>query len=108
MDWTTIADGAGLIALVLGAFLSFAAAVGLLRMPDLYSRMHSGSKPQVLGVLLVLVGIGLRVRSPKDVGMLVLVAVFQLLTVPVAAHMVGRAAQRIGVGDPRSGPPGRD
>ncbi|MCU1690066.1 MAG: monovalent cation/proton antiporter, MnhG/PhaG subunit, partial [Jatrophihabitantaceae bacterium] len=53
-------------------------------------------KPQVLGLLLVLLGVGLRLRSSIDVGTLLVVAVFQMLTTPVAAHMVGRAAYRTG------------
>ena len=50
----------------------------------------------IVGVLLVIVGVGLRTRSGLDVGMLVLIAVFQLLTIPAGAHMVGRAGFRTG------------
>jgi len=96
MSWETVADVVGASALLVGSFLSLSAAVGLLRFPDLLTRMHAGTKPQVLGVLLTLVGVGLVVRSGLDVGMLVLVGLFQLLTIPVGAHMVGRAAYRTG------------
>jgi multicomponent Na+:H+ antiporter subunit G len=95
--WLIVLDVAGLCCLVIGAFLSLAAAIGMLRFPDLLTRMHAGTKPQVLGVLLTLLGVGLRLRSGLDVGMLAIVAVFQMLTVPVGAHMVGRAAYRTGV-----------
>ena len=95
--WTTFLDAAGMVCLVLGAFLAFAAALGMLRFPDLLTRMHAGTKPQVLGVLLTLLGVGLRIRSGLDVGMLLIVALFQLLTIPIGAHMVGRAAYRTGV-----------
>lgn len=91
-----IADVAGLLCLFGGAVLCLAAAVGLLRFGDLLTRMHAGTKPQVLGVLLVLLGMGLRMRSLPDVGMLLLIAAFQLLTIPVGAHMVGRAGFRTG------------
>lgn len=87
-------DAASLVCLTASALLSLAAAVGLLRFPDLLSRMHAGTKPQVLGVLLALLGVGLRLRWGLDVGMLVLVGFFQCLTLPVAAHMVGRAVYR--------------
>ena len=50
----------------------------------------------VLGVLLVILGVGLRTRSGLDVGMLVLIGFFQLLTIPAGAHMVGRAGFRTG------------
>jgi multicomponent Na+:H+ antiporter subunit G len=96
MTWTTIADGVGLVLLAMGALLCLVAAIGLVRFPDLLTRMHAATKPQVLGVLLVLVGVGLRGRTGLDIGMLVLVGVFQLLTIPVGAHMVGRAGFRTG------------
>lgn len=96
MSWTTVADVASAVCLLGGAFLAFAAGVGVLRFPDLLSRMHAGTKPQVLGLILVLVGLALRLRSGGAVWALVLVVVFQLLTAPVAAHMVGRAGYRTG------------
>lgn len=82
------------ICLLGGAALSLAAGIGVLRFPDVLSRMHAASKPQVLGLLLILIGVGLRLRTGFDITTLVLVAVFQLTTAPVAAHMVGRAAYR--------------
>lgn len=95
-QWTTVADVASAVCLLGGAFLAFAAGVGVLRFPDLLARMHAGTKPQVLGLILVLVGLALRLRSGGAVWALVLVAVFQMLTAPVAAHMVGRAGYRTG------------
>lgn len=77
-----------------GAVLALAAGVGLVRFPDLLSRMHTAAKPQVLGLLLVLLGLGLRLRDGSVVWMLLLVALFQLITSPVAAHMVARAGYR--------------
>ncbi|GAA1187018.1 hypothetical protein GCM10009584_31450 [Ornithinimicrobium humiphilum] len=96
MSWTTVADLLGLVFLLMGAMLCLVAGIGLLRFPDLLTRMHAGTKPQVLGVLLVILGVGLRTRSGLDVGMLVLIGVFQLLTIPAGAHMVGRAGFRTG------------
>ncbi|MFI7078452.1 monovalent cation/H(+) antiporter subunit G [Micromonospora sp. NPDC049903] len=80
------------VCLISGALLSLAAGVALVRFPDLLTRMHAAAKPQVLGLLLVLVGCALRLRTGVDITTLVLVGVFQLATAPVAAHMVGRAA----------------
>lgn len=96
MSLTQVLDVAGLVFLLLGAMLCLAAAVGLVRFQDLLTRMHASTKPQVLGVLLVILGVGLRSRSGLDVGMLLLVGVFQLLTIPAGAHMVGRAGFRTG------------
>ncbi|MDG4837389.1 monovalent cation/H(+) antiporter subunit G [Micromonospora sp. WMMD967] len=93
---STVADWLGAACLIAGALLALAAAIGVLRFPDALSRMHAATKPQVLGVLLLLIGIALRLRSGSDLGMLLLVAVFQLATAPVAAQMIGRAAYRSG------------
>jgi multicomponent Na+:H+ antiporter subunit G len=96
MSWTAAADVAAAACLLVGALLSLIAAIGILRFPDVLTRMHSATKPQVLGLLLVLLGLGLRLRDPGSVGMLALVALFQLATTPIASHMVGRASFRAG------------
>ena len=96
MTWTTVADVASAVCLLVGSLLAFAAGVGVLRFPDLLARMHAATKPQVLGLVLVLTGLALRLRSGPAIWMLVLVVAFQLLTSPVAAHMVGRAGYRTG------------
>jgi multicomponent Na+:H+ antiporter subunit G len=93
---TGVADAASVICLVLGSLLALIAAIGVLRFPDLLTRMHSATKPQVLGLLLVLLGIGLRLRDPGATGLLLLVALSQLVTSPIATHMVGRASFRAG------------
>ncbi|SCG64193.1 monovalent cation/H(+) antiporter subunit G [Micromonospora humi] len=92
MTLDAVLDTAAGVCLVAGALLSLAAGVALIRFPDVLSRMHAAAKPQVLGLLLVLLGCALRLRSGVDVTTLVLVGMFQLATAPVAAHMVGRAA----------------
>ena len=56
---TLIADGVAAACLTAGALLTLVAALGILRFPDVLTRMHSATKPQVLGLLLVLVGLGL-------------------------------------------------
>jgi len=94
MSWSTMADWTAAILLLAGALLTLAAGVGVLRFPDLLSRMHAGTKPQVLGLVLVLSAEALRARSLPVLGMLLVVVIFQFLTVPVAAHMVGRAGYR--------------
>lgn len=98
-------DAASALCLLLGAFFSFSAGVGVLRFDNLYSRMHVVAKPQVLGLLLLLTGLALRLQDRTSVTMLVLVAVFQLMTSPVAAHMVGRAGLRTGAAEPVPGAP---
>ena len=82
--------------LIAGASLSFAAGMGILHFPDLLSRMHAGTKPQVLGMLFMLLALGIRLRSWSVAGLLLLVILFQMLTQPVAAHLVARAGYRTG------------
>jgi multicomponent Na+:H+ antiporter subunit G len=96
MTLQIVADVLAGTCLVSGALLSLAAGVGLLRFPDLLSRMHAATKPQVLGLLLILAGAALRLQNTIDITTLVLVGIFQLVTAPVAAHMVGRAVYRAG------------
>jgi multicomponent Na+:H+ antiporter subunit G len=89
-----LADVVALTCLLTGAFLCLTAGLGLVRFPDVLSRMHAGTKPQVLGVLLVMVGGAIRLQGWSNAWMLLLVAVFQMLTAPVSAHMISRVAYR--------------
>lgn len=92
MSFDAVLDTVASVCLIAGALLSVAAGVALVRFPDLLFRMHAAAKPQVLGLLLVLLGCALRLRNGVDITTLVLVGAFQLATAPVAAHMVGRTA----------------
>jgi multicomponent Na+:H+ antiporter subunit G len=91
---TTLADVVAIACLLAGALLCLTAGLGLVRFPDVLSRMHAGTKPQVLGVLLVMVGAAIRLSGWSATWMLLLVAAFQLLTAPVSAHMISRVAYR--------------
>ena len=92
--WGALWGDFGVGNLVFGALLCLTSSVGLVRLSDLYARMHAATKPQALGLLLSLLGLGLMLRSGLDVGMLVLIAIFQMLTIPVSAHLVARARYR--------------
>ncbi|MFT4469265.1 monovalent cation/H(+) antiporter subunit G [Arthrobacter sulfonylureivorans] len=94
MNTDLILDIATAACLIVGSLMSLAAGIGLLRFPDLLSRMHAATKPQVFGLLLLLTGLALQLRSWVVVPVLVIAWLFQLLTVPVSAHMVGRAGYR--------------
>ena len=80
--------------ILLSAFLSMAAGIGILRFPDVLTRLHAATKPQVLGLAVVLLAIVLRVPTWGVVSTAVLIMTFQLLTQPMTAHMLGRAAYR--------------
>jgi multicomponent Na+:H+ antiporter subunit G len=90
----TVADVLAAGCLLVGALLCLTAGLGLVRFPDVLSRMHAGTKPQVLGVLLVMIGAAIRLHGWSATWMLLLVGAFQLVTAPVSAHMVSRVAHR--------------
>ena len=90
----TAIDVVSAVFMIVGAVMSLAAAIGLLRFPDLMSRMHAATKPQVLGLFLLLAAVGLQLRTWWVWPVLLVAWIFQLLTVPVSAHMVGRAGYR--------------
>ena len=91
-----ILDLVAAILLVIAAFLTLAAAIGLIRFPDALARLHAATKPQILGLLLAVLALALGVRSWSVLLLLIPVVAFQLLTAPIAAHMVGRAGYRTG------------
>lgn len=93
---SALLDVVGGVLVVLGALLALAAAIGLLRLPDVLSRMHAATKPQTAGLVLVVLGTALLLRTSADVWMLLLVGAFQLITAPVTAHLLGRRAYRSG------------
>jgi multicomponent Na+:H+ antiporter subunit G len=82
--------------LLAGSGLALSAVVGLFRLPDVYARMHAATKPATLGIALCLGGAAVRVDDPSDVVKLLAAIAFQLLTAPVAGHLLGRAAHETG------------
>ncbi|MCX4393052.1 MULTISPECIES: monovalent cation/H(+) antiporter subunit G [unclassified Streptomyces] len=94
--WLQILDLAGAALVFVGAAICLLGVIGMLRLPDVLSRSHAATKPQTLGMLLVLAGVALRLRSGMDLATLALIGFFQLMTGPVAAHLVARSAYRTG------------
>ncbi|WP_431031938.1 monovalent cation/H(+) antiporter subunit G [Streptomyces sp. P6-2-1] len=92
--WDRTADIAGAVLLFLGCLQCLLGVLGMLLLPDVLARSHSATKPQTLGLLLVVVGVALRQRNGIDNGTLALVVFFQFLTAPVASHLVARSAYR--------------
>lgn len=82
------------ILVLLSAVLSMAAGIGIIRFPDVLTRLHAATKPQVFGLAAVLLAIYLRVPTWGVLSTVILVMTFQLLTQPMTAHMVARSAYR--------------
>jgi multicomponent Na+:H+ antiporter subunit G len=85
-------DAAAAVLLLSGAAFVLLAGLGLWRFDDLYSRIHAATKAITLGVLLVIAAAALRMETTADVLKLLLAAGLQILSAPVAGHMLGRAA----------------
>ena len=83
--------------ILLGGALTAAAGIGILRLPDLFTRMHAATKVGVLGSGLILAGVAVHFGDPSIVLRCVLIVFFLLLTAPIGAHMIGRAALRLNI-----------
>lgn len=82
----------GAFLLIVGAFITLASAVGLVRFPDTLSRAHALSMGATMGVLFAMLGVALALWDLSAAGKALLTVVFMFLTAPVGSHMLGRAA----------------
>ena len=90
-DWIV----AGLI--LVGAVFSALAAIGILRMPDLYMRIQAATKSSTLGVSCIVLAAAVHFDETAATTKAVLVVAFLFVTAPVAAQMIARAAYAAGV-----------
>lgn len=88
----------GLLILGGGAFVLIA-AIGIVRLPDLLTRMHASTKAGTLGSLLILVALAFDIGTVSGTSKVLATVFFLLLTAPIAAHMIGRAYARTSVKD---------
>lgn len=82
---------------LLGGFFCFVAGLGVLRLPDVLIRMHASTKAGTLGSGLILGAVAIYFGDVATITRAVATILFLLITAPVAAHMIGRAAFRSGV-----------
>jgi multicomponent Na+:H+ antiporter subunit G len=97
MTGADIAYVIGAIAVVLGSLFCLLAALGIVRLPDLFTRMHATSKAGAVGSGLLLVGVAIVSFDAAIALRAVLGILFLLLTTPVSAHLLARAAYRSGL-----------
>jgi multicomponent Na+:H+ antiporter subunit G len=90
--------------LVTGSGLFFLAALGLVRLPDAMCRAHGVAKATCLGILLILLATGLALHGSGVTLIILATGVFQLLTTPISAHLLGRLAFRKNIPLWRTGP----
>ncbi len=92
-----IRTGLTIALVVVGLFFLFVGAVGLLRLPDVYNRMHATSKATTIGAAGIFLAAFVHF-GPQGAGLVSLVGIlFLFLTAPTGSHMISRAAQRMGV-----------
>lgn len=77
--------------LLAGSGFVLIAAIGIVRLPDLLTRMHASTKAGTLGALLVLAGLALHQGTGDIISKVIAATLFLLLTAPISAHMLGRA-----------------
>jgi multicomponent Na+:H+ antiporter subunit G len=85
------------ILIVIGAFFVLTAAVGLLRLPDLYTRMHAASKTGTLGAGLMMVALAVFTDDLPIMTRAIAGVVFFMLTAPLASHLLAKAAYAAGL-----------
>ncbi|MFP5417383.1 MAG: monovalent cation/H(+) antiporter subunit G [Actinomycetes bacterium] len=89
-----VLDVAGAALLFVGSVFCLAAALGIVRFPDVLTRLHAATKPQVFGLMLILTGVALTLRTWHVVLLAALTIALQILTAPVSSHMLARTAYR--------------
>ncbi|GIL03307.1 MAG: UPF0091 protein R00998 [Alphaproteobacteria bacterium] len=93
MIFATVLAG---ILIIVGSVFALAAAVGLVRFPDVYSRMHAASKAGTMGSGLMMIALALIADDVATATRAAAGVVFFILTAPVAAHLVAKAAYAVG------------
>jgi multicomponent Na+:H+ antiporter subunit G len=83
--------------LIAGSVFCMIAAVGMLRLPDTLIRMHAATKAGTLGAGCILLAVAVAGQDLSTTVKAFAVIVFVLLTAPVAAHLIGRAAYHHGI-----------
>lgn len=81
---------------LIGAFFALVASIGLLRLPDLYSRMHAASKAGTMGSGLMLIALAIHAGDAGVFARALAGVVFFLLTAPISAHLLAKAAYTVG------------
>jgi multicomponent Na+:H+ antiporter subunit G len=89
-----ITDIVGNLFLIIGSLFLFSAGLGVLRMPDTYNRIQTGTKATTLGTIMIL--IGLAFLHPAWTFKLIIIIFFVMLTNPVSSHALARASHAIG------------
>lgn len=86
----------GAVMMLLGGLLAVVAALGMLLLPDAPARLQAAAKPQMVALVLIVLGAAPFIRWWPALGMLLLVAAFQMITTPVLTQLLARSSYRAG------------
>lgn len=104
----TVIEWLAAILILAGAFLALVASLGLFRLPDLFTRMHAASKAGAAGSGLLLLAVAIQSGEAGIWLKCMLTIAFFVLTAPVAAHLLAKAAVKAGVPLPLSREEGKN
>ncbi|MDQ8180535.1 monovalent cation/H(+) antiporter subunit G [Pelagicoccus sp. SDUM812005] len=93
----SVSDIIGSVLVFVGLLGMLIGSIGLVRLPDFFARTHAASKVDTVGVIVAVVGIAIISGLTLDALKVLLIGFFLLLTNPVAAHALGRAAWKSGL-----------
>ena len=105
MSYALISDVLSIILILVGSILILAAAIGVARFSDTMARVHAISKPQTTGLIFTILGALIKVTGSEDfsvaergdLGILILLVLFAMITSPVTAQRTTRIARREGL-----------
>lgn len=92
MNLDTIQFLAGAVLMMVGLAFMLIGSIGILRLPDFFSRTHAASKVDTVGIIVLLVGIAVVEGATVNSAKILVAIIFLCLTNPVAAHALARAA----------------
>ncbi len=99
----TIDDAIVAALIVLGCLVLLVAAIGIVRLPDVYCRSHALGKGMTLGISLLLIALWLHLGTDAAGIKVPLAIAFQFATIPVASHLLSRVAYKTGIPDYKPG-----
>jgi multicomponent Na+:H+ antiporter subunit G len=84
------------VLMLVGSLFCLVAAVGIIRLPDIYSRMHAASKAGTVGSGMLLLAVGIHAQDISTFTRALAGVVFFILTAPISAHLLARSAHKAG------------
>ena len=92
-----MSETVGLVIIIAGVLFDLLGCIGLIRLPDVYNRLQAATKCVTLGTCMILVGVAISIGIGAGGAKALICAAFVLLTSPVGAHALARAAHRSGI-----------